>query len=325
MAQLGRVDCKRNFRAELGVIVEAMKRIGVLAVALLLLAGCTDGDPEPRPDPEPAPEATETEAAPTPAPSEDAIPIDESGRKIPIQLWFLDSGGDGNADDITLRLQHAEIPATLTTGRAALEQLIAGVPDGAPENTFTVVPEDTELLGLTIDKGTARVDFSRDFEDTGMGTTADGLQIPQVVYTLTQFPAVKRVEFLIEGEEVEIIGGHGIKISGRHTRKDFESLLPPIVVFSPYAGQEVGARFTMSGIANVFEATISYRVRDASGKIVDKGFTTATCGTGCYGTFSQVIDVDAEGPVVLEVFESSAEDGRPLNMQRIPLTLQPAS
>jgi hypothetical protein len=300
-----------------------MKRIGVLAVALLLLAGCTDEGPEPRPDPEPAPEATESEAAPTPAPSEDAIPIEESGRTIPIQLWFLD-GGD-NAEDITLRLQHVEIPATLTTGRAALEQLIAGIPNGAPEDTFTVVPPDTEVLGLTIEKGTARVDLSRDFEDTGMGTTADGLQIPQVVYTLTQFPTVKRVEFLIEGEEVEIIGGHGIEISGRHTRKDFESLLPPIVVFSPYPGQELGTPFTMSGVANVFEATVSYRIRDDSGKVVDKGFTTATCGTGCYGTFSQVIDVDAEGQVVLEVFESSAEDGRPLHMQRIPLTVQPSS
>ena len=302
-----------------------MKRIGVLAVALLLLAGCTDEGPEPRPDPEPAPEATETEAAPTPAPSEDAIPIEESGRKIPIQLWFLSPGDARFREDITLQLQHAEIPATLTTGRAALEQLIAGVPNGAPEGTFTVVPADTELLGLTIEKGTARVDFSRDFEDTGMGTMGDGLQIPQVVYTLTQFPTVKRVEFLIEGEQVEIIGGHGIRIAGRHTRKDFESLLPPIVVTSPYPGQEFGTAFTMTGIANVFEATVSYRVRDDSGKVIEKGFTTATCGTGCYGTFSQVIDVDAEGPVVLEVFESSAEDGRPLNMQRIPITLQPAS
>ena len=301
-----------------------MKRIGVLAVALLLLAGCTDEGPEPRPDPEPAPEATETEASPTPAPSEDAIPIEESDRKIPIQLWFLDPGDD-NAEDIRLRLQHVEIPAALSVGKAALEQLIAGVPNGAPDGTFTVVPEDTELLGLTIEKGTARVDFSREFEDTGMGTTADGLQIPQVVYTLTQFPTVKRVVFLIEGEEVEIIGGHGIAIDGPQTRKDFESLLPPIVVFSPFPGQEFGAPFTISGIANVFEATISYRVKDDSGKVIDKGFTTATCGTGCYGTFSQVIDVDAEGPVVLEVYESSAEDGRPLNMQRIPLTLQPSS
>lgn len=301
-----------------------MRRIGILAVALLLLAGCTDEGPEPRPDPEPAPEATETEAAPTPAPSEDAIPIEDSGRKIPIQLWFVDPGDD-DVGDITLVLQHVEIPATLATGRAALEQLIAGVPNGAPGGTFTVVPKDTEVLGLTIEKGTARVDFSRDFEDTGMGTAADGLQIPQVVYTLTQFPTVKRVVFLIEGEEVETIGGHGIAVDGPQTRKDFESLLPPIVVTSPYPGQELGAALTMTGIANVFEATISYRVRDDSGKVIDKGFTTATCGTGCYGTFSQVIDVDAEGPVVLEVYESSAEDGRPLNMQRIPLTLQPAS
>jgi hypothetical protein len=296
-----------------------MKRIGILAVALLLLAGCTDEGPEPAPDPEPAPTASATDL-PAEVTETESPGAEAPGRTIPIQLWFLDPGD--NAEDITLLLHHVEIPATLSTGKAALEELIAGVPEGAPKDALTVVPEDTELLGLTIEKGTARVDFSRDFEDTGMGATADGLQIPQVVYTLTQFPTVKRVVFLIEGEQVEVIGGHGIEIDGPQSRKDFESLLPPIVVFSPYPGQELGVPFTMNGIANVFEATISYRVRDDSGKVIDKGFTTATCGTGCYGTFSQVIDVDAEGPVVLEVFESSAEDGRPLHVQRIPLTIE---
>lgn len=299
-----------------------MKRIGTIALALLLLlAGCTDEGAEPRPDPEPAPEATATDS-PGEAPGAETPGPEAAGRTLPIQLWFLDP--DANAEDIKLLLHHVEIPATMETARAALEQLIAGIPDDAPRNTFTVVPEDTEILGLTIENGTARVDFSSDFEDTGMGTAADGLQIPQVVYTLTQFPTVKRVVFLIEGEEVETIGGHGIDIAGPHTRKDFESMLQPIVVFNPYPGQELTPPIPMNGIANVFEATVSYRLRDDSGKIIDKGFVTATCGTGCYGTFAQAIQVDIDLPaeVVLEVFESSAEDGRPLHMQRIPLTLE---
>ena len=296
-----------------------MKWIGTLAAAVVLLAGCTDQGAQPRPDPEPPPAEATATGAPGEAPPEET-PGEASERTIPVQLWFTDR-------DAKLRLVHSEIPATMSVGRAVLEKLIAGVPPDAPENTGTVVPEDTELLGLSIDRSTARVDFSRDFEDTGMGSAADGLQIAQVVYTLTQFPTVKQVEFLIEGEPAESVGGHGIVVDGPQSRKDWESTLPPIVVETPFVDQELTPPFTITGIANVFEATVSYRVRDESGKVIDKGFTTATCGTGCYGTFTQVVSLDIDLParVVVEVFESSAEDGSPLNMQRIPLNLEPAA
>jgi hypothetical protein len=297
-----------------------MKRIGIVIVVLaLFLAGCSGDDNETRPDPEPAPEATETEAAPTPAPSEDAIPIEGSGRTLPIQLWYVQNV----RGESKLRLHWVELPAVAAIGRAALEALIAGVPDDAPKNTGTIVPEDTELLDLSIKNSVATVNLSRDFEDTGMGTAADGLQIAQVVYTLTQFPSVKKVHFLIDGEEVVMIGGHGILLDGPQTRKDWEQDLPPIVVFRPYAGEEVDVPFTLTGVANVFEATVSWRLKQGR-EVLEEGFMTATCGTGCYGTFSQEIDPDVDLParVVLEVFESSAEDGRPLHVQRIPLLLR---
>jgi hypothetical protein len=297
-----------------------MKRIGILVVVLaLFLGGCSGNDNETRPDPEPAPEATETEAAPTPAPSEDAIPIEDSGRKLPIQLWFVqDVRGEAK-----LRLHWVELPAVAAIGQAALEELFAGVPEDAPKGTHSIVPEDTELLDLSIANSIASVDLSRDFENTEVGTAADGLQIAQVVYTLTQFPSVKKVRFLLDGEEVVILGGHGIEIDGPQSRKDWESSLPPIVVFRPYAGEEVDVPFTLTGVANVFEATVSWRLKRGR-QVLEEGFMTATCGTGCFGTFSQEIGPDVELParVVLEVFESSAEDGRPLHMQRIPLLLR---
>jgi germination protein M len=296
-----------------------MKRIGIVLVAVLLVvSGCSDDGADPRPDPEPAPEATETDA-PTPAPSEDAIPIEESGRELPVQLWYVQTV----SGEAKLRLQWMEIPAVDAIGRATLEELFAGVPDDAPKNTFTVVPEETELLDLSISDSVATVDLSSGFEDTGMGSAADGLQVAQVVYTLTQFPSVKKVRFLIEGKEVVMIGGHGIVLDGPQSRKDWEERLPPIVVFRPYAAEEVGDPFTVTGIANVFEATVSWRLRRGS-EVLEEGFTTATCGTGCYGEFSFEIDPDVDLPaeVVLEVFESSAEDGRPLHVQRIPLPLE---
>jgi hypothetical protein len=81
----------------------------------------------------------------------------------------------------------------------------------------------------------------------------------------------------------------------------------------------------VSGTANVFEATVSLRILNARGKEIARTFTTATCGTGCRGDYSVSVSyrVDREQAGVIEVFESSAEDGRPINVVRIPVTLTP--
>jgi hypothetical protein len=75
----------------------------------------------------------------------------------------------------------------------------------------------------------------------------------------------------------------------------------------------------------VFEATVSYRLVTTNGDVLAEGFATATCGTGCRGDFAEKIDVYVDGPTRawLEVFESSAEDGSPLHMQQISVTVEP--
>lgn len=290
----------------------------VIVLSVILLAACTGANEPTHPDPGPA--RSQTAVAPEPEETEksEGGVKDFADTKIPIQLWFLTGGDRGRP---RLFLHHVAVPFSQAIGRASLERLLRGVPPSLGDRVFTIVPEDTELLGLTIDDGTARVDFNRAFENTGMGSAVDGSQIAQVVYTLTQFPTVKRVEFLLEGEPVELLGGHGILLDGPKSRKDYESMLPPIVVESPHAGEELADRLFLTGIANVFEATVSYRFRNnETGRILQKGFTTATCGTGCYGTFSQMVPLDfPPQSVVLEVFESSAEDARPLHLIRIPL------
>lgn len=288
--------------------------------ALILAAACT-GDPEPqRPGPEPASGATASE---TPTDAVTSSGTASEGTTIPIQLWFV-TGGDRSAP--RLFLHHENIPATQAVGRAALERLIRGVPGSLAQerNVFSIVPSDTRLLDLTIADGTATVDFSRDFEETGVGTLLDGYQIPQVVYTLTQFPTVKRVEFLLEGRSVEVLGGHGIILNGPQTRKEWEQALPPIVVERPYPDQRVGRTFEISGIANVFEATVSWRLTDTEGEPFKEGFVTATCGSGCWGTFEDRISLERVPgeKIVLEVFQSSAEDGSPLNLVKIPLNVE---
>ena len=300
-----------------------------LALVLLLFVACSDDVETKRPDPEPAP--TETAALPTPNGSseEENTGVKEfAGQTIPLQVWFLKpNSGDPDEGFHELYLHHVAVTRTEAIGRAAIEQLLRGVPpDLRATEVYSIVPEGTELLGLTIEGGgTAVVDFNRRFEQSGMGTSGGEPQLAQVVYTLTQFPTVKRVAFEIEGERIggsgRPFGGHGEQLPRFQTRKYWESMLPPIVVESPHAGEKVSDVIFMTGIANVFEATVGYRLRSKeTGRILQKGFTTATCGTGCYGTFSQMIPLEfPPQSVVLEVFESSAEDGRPLHLVRIPL------
>ena len=76
----------------------------------------------------------------------------------------------------------------------------------------------------------------------------------------------------------------------------------------------------LRGTANTFEAKLQYEVLDAAGEKIAGTFLTATCGTGCRGTFEEVVPLE-EGaqPATLVVFENSAEDGARINVVEIPL------
>ena len=100
---------------------------------------------------------------------------------------------------------------------------------------------------------------------------------------------------------------------------------PAIVVTNLAIGQRVANPVTVAGTANVFEATVSVRILDASGREIANTFTTATCGTGCRGTYSKKVSflVTDEQAGTVEVYWSSPENGRPEGVVRIPVTLVP--
>jgi hypothetical protein len=102
-----------------------------------------------------------------------------------------------------------------------------------------------------------------------------------------------------------------------------EDQLPLIVVETPANGESVSSPVTVSGTANVFEATVSIAILDAEGRAVATTFTTATCGSGCRGTYSTEVryEVDETQPGTVRVFEVSAEDGSSVNVVDIPVTL----
>jgi hypothetical protein len=100
---------------------------------------------------------------------------------------------------------------------------------------------------------------------------------------------------------------------------------PAIEVLTPARDDRITSPVTIRGTADVYEATVSFEIVDASNNVIADGFTTATCGTGCRGEYETQVEfsVATEQPGVIKVFEESAEDGSRINMVRIPVTLVP--
>jgi hypothetical protein len=102
---------------------------------------------------------------------------------------------------------------------------------------------------------------------------------------------------------------------------------PAIVVETPKQGDEVSSPVEVAGTADVFEANVTVRLLDRTGDEISRGFTTATCGTGCRGDFSTqvVFRVPAKQRGTLVVSDEDADgDGKPQHEARIAVTLLPS-
>jgi hypothetical protein len=64
---------------------------------------------------------------------------------------------------------------------------------------------------------------------------------------------------------------------------------------------------------------VSLEVVDSDGNVVVEDFTTATCGTGCWGAYSFIIDYPFTGGEKIRVFWHSPEDGSPSDVVTIPV------
>jgi hypothetical protein len=164
--------------------------------------------------------------------------------------------------------------------------------------TTAVATAALQALGLdapvAIAGGTASVDLPH----------ASDSQVAEVVYTLTQFPTVQRVD---------VAGRSGL------TREDLQAYQPPILVDAPASGATVGSTITVSGSASVFEATLVVQlVRD--GLVLEKKTVTASAGAPARGTFTTTLHATA-GDATIEAFAPSAADGSPQHEVDVPITV----
>ena len=187
----------------------------------------------------------------------------------------------------------------------------------------TAIPP-TRLLGLSIAGRTATIDLSDGFTAGGGSSSMQG-RIAQVVYTLTRLDGIDGVRFRIDGVPTTVFGGEGVLIGDPAGRFGFDDLLPAIMIESPAYGGFLGNPATVTGIANTFEANVAVTLADSDGLIIFEGFTTATCGTGCFGSFEISFPYAVARPQMgsLIAFEISARDGSQVNIREHPVGLIP--
>ena len=296
----------------------------VLAASLgFLIASCgSNGDATsagPVPSVGTSPNGT-TEEVPTPSTqeTETGTETEPSSSTVTYQVWF--------ANDEGLFVIYRTEPATPRVGTASLESLLEG-PDSFEEGygLRTAIPDGTQLLGLSIDDGIARVDLTSEFE-TGGGSASMQTRLAQVTFTITQFPSVKGVVFSLDGEPIDVLGGEGVVIDHPLTRRDYADLLPAILVTSPALNEAVSSPVVIRGSSNVFEANVGIQILDENGDVLVETFTTATCGTGCRGTYRIAVpyevDHEQEGTIVVHDDDAAGTGTFPHEV-RIPVRLLP--
>jgi Sporulation and spore germination/Immunoglobulin-like domain of bacterial spore germination len=238
--------------------------------------------------------------------------------RLSLEVWFSRDNGL-----VAVRRQHAPTQLVATS---AMKALLDG-PTAAERSAglTSAVPEGTRLLGIAIRDGLATVDLTSEYQSGG-GALSMQTRLGQVVYTLTQFPTVQKVRFRLDGSPVNVFSSEGIVLDHPVGRSDYSDLLPAIVVDKPVADDRVSSPVTVSGTANVFEANVTVEILDAKGTVVGKTFTTASCGTGCRGSYSVPVTfkVAKEQPGTVVVHDDDAAGtGKPPHSVRVPVTLLP--
>lgn len=234
-----------------------------------------------------------------------------------IAVYYLK---DNNNEMYLVREVH-EVGKNVGVAQAALSELISGNP--LTSGAFKVLPADTEILGIIIENGLATVDFSAEVLQANVGSSGEALGIASIVNTLTEFPTIEEVQFTVDGSAENAMEWWGhVGLYDQPFKRNLGSVYEPAIwVNNPIADQTVTSPITIRGNARVFEATVSFRLKDANGNVMAEGFTTAENGAPGRGDFEAILNFSPSSPGKgqLEVFEVSMEDGSDQNKVIIPV------
>lgn len=130
-------------------------------------------------------------------------------------LYWLSADGT----EVSLNPAVVELPADSSdadTLEVAFNTLMGG-PESA--GSATGIPEQTELLALSVESDGVHVNLSEDFTYGGGSASMIG-RLAQIVYTATTLEPDGAVWIDVEGEPLTLLGGEGLIVSQPMTRSD---------------------------------------------------------------------------------------------------------
>jgi spore germination protein GerM len=180
-------------------------------------AGQPPAEAPPLPEaPPPGTRPGSAQSAPRPIEQRDPPPEPESQAER--TLYFIRVEDDG----MILRSKALRrLPVSGTPLQDTLQALIDG--PGAEEERqgmISLIPPATRVLSAVIEGNTARVNFSEEFQYNTAGMEGFAAQLTQIIWTATEFPNVRDVQILIEGNRVPLLG-EGISIWSPLNRQSY--------------------------------------------------------------------------------------------------------
>jgi spore germination protein GerM len=133
-------------------------------------------------------------------------------------LYFLTVDDDGTIlrSKVTRR-----IPVSGTPLLDTMNTLIAGPTQGEERRgMISLIPPGTKILNAAIEGSTARISFSEEFQYNTAGMEGFAAQLTQVIWTATEFPNVRDVQILIEGNRIDHLG-EGVPIWNPLSRQNY--------------------------------------------------------------------------------------------------------
>ena len=148
-----------------------------------------------------------------------ATPGDTSSVGIemrPTVLYLADSSFEGVVHLPT------EIPRVVGIAKSAVSHLVDDIANNHLISGTALklpLPSSTRVLGATVkEDGLCKIDFSEELLNCS-DADHERVAVDAIVYTLTEFATIERVQFMVEGEVIESMP-HGTNISQPLQRKE---------------------------------------------------------------------------------------------------------
>ncbi|MBR2733696.1 MAG: GerMN domain-containing protein [Selenomonadaceae bacterium] len=157
-----------------------------------------DKKPASQPEVKPSPEVDK----PSTTESNPSATSEKSAHAMNIKVYYPDDSG--------MRLVEVEREITVDDPNDKYLVAVESLRDDPNDANLTrIFPSNAAIRSVTVEDGMAIVDFDGGILKSFVGgSTGEEFLIGSIVDTLTNFPEVTSVKFLVDGQEIETLSGH---------------------------------------------------------------------------------------------------------------------